>query len=81
METRELVEAIVKAMVDHPESVVCTELEGTQSSVIEVRVHSEDLGKIIGRKGTYADAIRKIVQAIGGKRKKRYLLEIIDPGR
>ncbi len=78
MEVRELVEEIVKALVDQPDEVVCTEIEGTQSCVIELKVALSDVGKVIGKKGVHADAIRRIVHAIGGKKKKRYVLEILE---
>ena len=78
MEIRELVEAIVKALVDHPDAVVCREVQGTHSCVLELEVAKEDIGKVIGRKGIHADAIRRIVHAAGGKRKMRYVLEIIE---
>ena len=78
LEVRELVEEIVRAIVDHPDQVVCHEVQGTHSSVLELEVAREDVGKVIGRKGIHADAIRRIVHAAGGKRKTRYILEIIE---
>jgi predicted RNA-binding protein YlqC (UPF0109 family) len=78
MEVRELVEEMVKAMVDHPEEVVVSEVEGTHSCVLELSVARPDVGKVIGKRGVHADAIRRIVHAIGGKKKKRYVLEIIE---
>lgn len=75
---RELVEEIVKALVDNPEAVVCREVQGTHSCVLELEVAKEDIGKVIGRKGVHADAIRRIVHAAGGKHKMRYVLEIIE---
>ncbi len=78
MEVRELVQEIVKALVDNPEEVVCGEVEGTHSCVLELRVAKGDVGKVIGKKGVHADAIRRLVHAIGGKQKKRYVLEIIE---
>ena len=68
MEVRELVEAIVKALVDRPDEVVITEVEGTHSCVIELQVAPEDVGKVIGKRGVHADAIRRIVHAVGGKK-------------
>lgn len=79
MDTRALVEALVKAMVDEPEAVRLSELEGTQTVVLELAVAPADLGKVIGKKGVNADALRRIVHAIGGKARKRYTLEIIEP--
>ncbi len=78
MSIRELVESIVRALVDHPERVHCREIQGTHSCVLELEVAPEDVGKVIGRKGIHADAIRRIVHAIGGKHKIRYVLEIIE---
>jgi len=75
---RELVEAIVRALVDHPEAVICREVQGTHSCVLELEVAKDDIGKVIGRKGVHADAIRRIVHAAGGKNKMRYVLEIIE---
>jgi len=78
MEVRELVEAIVKSLVDKPDEVEINEVEGAHSCVIELTVAREDVGKVIGKKGVHADAIRRIVHAVGGKKKKRYVLEIIE---
>jgi hypothetical protein len=78
MDVRELVEEIVKALVDRPDEVVCTEVEGTHSCVLELKVARSDVGKVIGKKGVHADAIRRLVHAIGGKQKKRFVLEIIE---
>ena len=73
-----LVETIVKALVDRPDDVDVTEIEGRHSSVIELTVAREDLGKVIGKRGVHAQAIRTIIVAAGGKKKKRYVLEIIE---
>jgi predicted RNA-binding protein YlqC (UPF0109 family) len=73
-----LIELIVKALVDHPEQVSVTQIEGTHSVVLELAVAPVDVGKVIGKKGIHADAIRRIVHAIGGKTKKRYVLEILE---
>lgn len=78
MEVRDLVEAIVKSLVDKPDEVEINEVEGAHSCVIELKVAREDVGKVIGKKGVHADAIRRIVHAVGGKKKKRYVLEIIE---
>ncbi len=75
---RELVELIVKALVDYPEQVKCYEVEGTHSCVLELEVAKEDVGKVIGKRGIHADAIRRLVNAVGGKNKKRYVLEILE---
>lgn len=78
MEVRVLVEEIVKAIVDRPDDVEVSEVEGTHSTVLELKVAREDVGKVIGKKGVHADAIRRLVHAIGGKQKRRYVLEIIE---
>ncbi len=78
IEVKALVEAIVRALVDHPDAVVVTEVEGTHSCVLELSVAPDDVGKVIGKKGIHADAIRRIVHAVGGKTKKRYVLEILE---
>ena len=75
---RELVETIVRALVDYPDQVRCYEVEGTHSCVLELEVAKEDVGKVIGKRGIHADAIRRIVNAVGGKNKKRYVLEILE---
>ncbi|MCB9780844.1 MAG: KH domain-containing protein [Alphaproteobacteria bacterium] len=75
---RELIEEIVKALVDHPDQVHVNEVQGAHSSVLELHVAREDIGKVIGKKGVHADAIRKLVHAIGGKKKTRYVVEIIE---
>ena len=75
---KELVEAIVKAMVDHPEEVVVAEVMGQHSCIIEVTVNRSDIGMIIGKRGAHAQAMRTIITAAGGKLKKRYVLEIVE---
>ena len=75
---KELVEHIAKVLVDNPEAVQINEIEGEQTSVIELKVAKEDLGKIIGKEGRTAKAIRTILGAAGSKLKKRVVLEIIE---
>lgn len=77
-EIKALVLAIVRAIVDHPLDVSVAEVEGAHSCVLELTVAPDDVGKVIGKKGIHADAIRRIVHAVGGKHKKRYILEIIE---
>ena len=77
---KELVELIAKALVDQPEKVVVSLLEGEQSSIIELKVAPEDLGKVIGKQGRTARAVRIILGAAGMKLKRRYNLEIIEKG-
>jgi predicted RNA-binding protein YlqC (UPF0109 family) len=75
---KELVEMIVKALVDHPDAVEITEIKGNHAHVIELCVAKEDLGKVIGKGGAHASAIRTILAAASGKENKRYILEIIE---
>jgi predicted RNA-binding protein YlqC (UPF0109 family) len=75
---KELIEYIAKALVDKPEAVSVTELEGRQTSVIELRVAKEDLGKVIGKQGRTARAMRTILGAASAKMKKRSVLEILE---
>ena len=75
---KELIELIAKSLVDDPDKVMVSELEGESISILELKVAAEDLGKIIGKQGRTATAIRVILGAAGMKLKKRYNLEIID---
>ena len=75
---KELVEEIAKALVDHPDGVHVSAIEGEQVTVLELRVHPEDLGKVIGRQGRTAKSIRTILGAAGMKVKKRFTLEILE---
>ena len=75
---RDLVENIAKALVDNPEEVNVTEVEGEQTTVLELRVAQPDLGKVIGKQGRTARAIRTILGAAGMKLRKRFVLEILE---
>lgn len=75
---KELVEMIAKALVDNPDQVKVSLLDGEQSSIIELRVAPEDVGKVIGKQGRNAQAIRTILGAAGMKIKKRLSMEIIE---
>jgi predicted RNA-binding protein YlqC (UPF0109 family) len=75
---RELIQYIAQALVDYPDAVVVTEVEGTTTSVIELKVAKEDLGKVIGKQGRTARAMRTILSAASTKIKKRSVLEIIE---
>ncbi|HDR14165.1 MAG TPA: KH domain-containing protein [Desulfobacteraceae bacterium] len=75
---KELITYIAKALVDKPESVVVTEIEGEQTSVIELKVAKEDLGKVIGKQGRTARAMRTILSAASTKINKRSVLEILE---
>jgi len=78
MELADLVTQMAKALVDSPEQVTVHELKGQNTSVIELRVAKEDIGKVIGKKGRNADALRTILGAAAMKERKNYVLEIID---
>ena len=78
MEMKELIAYIAKALVDRPEEVAVTEIEGEQTSVIELKVAKEDLGKVIGKQGRTARAMRTILSAASTKINKRSVLEIIE---
>ncbi len=78
VEMKELIEYIAKVLVDNPDEVSVNELEGSQTSVIELRVAKEDLGKVIGKQGRTARAMRTILGAASTKIKKRAVLEILE---
>jgi predicted RNA-binding protein YlqC (UPF0109 family) len=78
MTTKDLIEHIAKALVDHPEQVKVSEVEGERTSVLELSVAKEDLGKVIGKEGRTAKAIRVILGATSAKLKKHYVLEILE---
>ena len=78
IEMKDLIEYMAKVLVDKPDEVKVTELEGKQTSVIELRVAKEDLGKVIGKQGRTARAMRTILGAASTKMKKRSVLEILE---
>ena len=75
---KDLIVYLAKALVDKPEEVVVTELGAAHTSVIELRVAKEDLGKVIGKQGRIARAMRIILGAASAKMKKRSVLEILE---
>ncbi|MCP4350982.1 MAG: KH domain-containing protein [Desulfobacterales bacterium] len=75
---KDLIEYIAKALVDNPDDVSVTEVEGNQTSVLELKVAKEDLGKVIGKQGRTARAMRTILSAASAKVKKRTVLEILE---
>lgn len=75
---QELVGFIAKSLVDNPEQVEVTEVAGEQTAVLELKVAQEDLGKIIGKQGKTAKAIRTILSAAAAKMRKRAVLEILE---
>jgi len=75
---KELIRSIVQALVDKPDQVQIKEVIGEHAHVLELSVAKEDLGKVIGKGGAHASAIRTLMAATSGKEKKRYILEIIE---
>ncbi|AFM23105.1 KH domain-containing protein [Desulfomonile tiedjei] len=75
---KDLIEYIAKALVDSPEEVAVSEVEGEMTSVIELKVAKGDLGKVIGKQGRTARAMRTILSAASTKGKKRAVLEILE---
>lgn len=75
---KELIKLIAQALVDNPDEVEVNEVQGEQTSVIELKVAKEDLGKVIGKQGRTARAMRTILSAASTKIKKRAVLEIIE---
>jgi predicted RNA-binding protein YlqC (UPF0109 family) len=75
---KELLELIARSLVDQPDEVAVTEIEGEQTTVLELSVAAEDLGKVIGKQGRTARAIRTILASAGMKLRKRIVFEIIE---
>lgn len=75
---KELVEVITKALVDSPDEVVVTEREDKKTTVLEVRVADADMGKVIGKQGRIAKAIRSVVKAAAAKEDKKVVVDIMD---
>ncbi len=75
---QEFVEFVAKSLVDHPDKVEVREIEGEKTTVIELKVAPEDLGKVIGKQGRTARAIRTLLAALARKQNKRAVLEILE---
>jgi predicted RNA-binding protein YlqC (UPF0109 family) len=75
---KELVEAMARAMVERPEEVQVSEIDGAKTVVLELRVAPEDLGRVIGKEGSRAKAMRTIINAANKDRERRYILEIVE---
>ncbi|MEW6079052.1 MAG: KH domain-containing protein [Thermodesulfobacteriota bacterium] len=75
---KDLIEYIAKALVDNPDQVSVTAIDGSQTAVLELKVAKEDLGKIIGKQGRTARAMRTILSAASAKLQKRTVLEIVE---
>lgn len=74
----EVIEIIVKALVDYPDEVAVKQVDGESTIILELRVAPQDLGKVIGKQGRTARAMRTILRAAGMKLKKRFVLEILE---
>ena len=75
---KELVEVIAKALVDYPESVTVNERTEKKTTILEVRVADSDMGKVIGKQGRIAKAIRSVVKAAAAKEDKKVIVDILD---
>ncbi|MEK6302956.1 MAG: KH domain-containing protein [Acidobacteriota bacterium] len=75
---KEVVETIAKVLVDSPDEVAVNEIDGEATTVLELRVAPQDLGKVIGKQGRTARAMRTLLRAAGMKMKKRFVLEILE---
>ena len=75
---KDLLLAIAKQMVDHPEQVTVKEIEGASTVVLELSVAKQDLGKVIGQKGKNITAIRTLTSAAGAKHRKRVIVEVVE---
>ena len=78
MTMKDLIERIARALVDKPEDVMVTAIEGNQATVLELKVAKEDLGKIIGKQGRTARSLRTIIGAASAKERRRVVLEIVE---
>jgi predicted RNA-binding protein YlqC (UPF0109 family) len=79
MQIRELVEKIVRALVDSPEEVRVREIEATNIRVLEIKVADQDIGYLLGKKGGNIDALRTIISAVS--KKERYMVEVLEPNK
>jgi predicted RNA-binding protein YlqC (UPF0109 family) len=75
---KDLIREIVQALVDQPEIVSVSEIVGQNTNVLEIKVAKSDMGKVIGKQGRNAQALRTILSAASGKTRKRYVLEIVE---
>lgn len=75
---KELIEYVVKALVDHPEDLRITEIQGERTIVFELRCHPEDVGKVIGKSGKTVGAIRTLLSTVAARQNKRAMLEVVE---
>jgi predicted RNA-binding protein YlqC (UPF0109 family) len=80
MEPKDLILIIAQALVDYPEQVSVNKIESNNTVIIELTVAKSDIGKVLGKEGRTANAIRSILNAMAGKTPKRLMLEIVDQG-
>lgn len=75
---KELIRFLVAALVDHPEEIELNEVEGGRTTILELKVHPDDIGKVIGRQGKTANALRTLLMAHASRERKRVVLEIVE---
>jgi uncharacterized protein len=75
---KELIEYVVKTLVDHPEDLRITEIEGERTIVFELRCHPEDVGKVIGKSGKTVGAIRTLLSTVAARQNRRAMLEVVE---
>ena len=75
---KELIEYVVKALVDHPEDLRITEIQGERTIVFELRCHPEEVGKVIGKSGKTVGAIRTLLSTVAARQNKRAMLEVVE---
>ena len=75
---REMLEYIVRALVDHPDDVRITEVEGERTIIYELRCHPEDVGKVIGKNGKTVGAIRTLLSTAAARKNRRAMLEVVE---
>ena len=75
---KELIEYIVRALVDHPDDVRVSEIDGEKTVIFELRCHKEDVGKVIGKSGKTVGAIRTLLSTAAAKQNRRAMLEVVD---
>jgi predicted RNA-binding protein YlqC (UPF0109 family) len=75
---KELLEYVVRLLVDHPDEVRITEVDGAKTAIFELRCHAEDIGKVIGKSGKTVGAIRMILSTVAAKQGRRAMLEVVE---
>ena len=75
---KELIEYVVKTLIDHPDDLRITEIEGERTIVFELRCHPEDVGKVIGKSGKTVGAIRALLSTVAARQNKRAMLEVVE---